>query len=101
MESKMVHNRVYLNPVDVPVRKEGESDEDFNARMEYFRKNDLRVPIAGVGMVNFRFDRNYIVGLGVINNGDDKPRVKMAYGKPTGEITYEPYAGSSFSVVEE
>ena len=93
-----IHNRVYLNAKEIPIRSENESPADFESRMEFFRKNDLRIPLAGRGMPNFGFDSNYIVKLGTINNGDDLPRRRMEYGKETGEITYNPYAGGAFSI---
>lgn len=94
-----VRNRVYMNSKDVPVRKAGESDTDFEARMEHFRKNDLRIVIAGKGKVNFGFTNNFIPGAGVINNGDDRPRQMMIDGVETKEYSFNPYGGSSFSFV--
>lgn len=94
-----IHNRVYLNAREIPVRGENETAVDFESRMEHFRKNDLRVPVAGRGKPNFGFDHNYIPKLGAVNNGDDAPRKRMEFGEETGEITYNPHAGGSFSVV--
>lgn len=94
-----INHRAFLNTNDVPVKKSGESEEDFQAKMEYFRKNDLRVVIPGMGKVNFAFDQYFTVGRGVIGNGDDKPIVKMADGvEDLNSITYNPERGGSFSV---
>lgn len=76
----------------VPVRKEGESDADFNARMEWFRRRDRRVPVAGFGMMNFGFGVSYRNGAGVLCNTIRCPIQKW---KNVGE-TYE--AVNEFSV---
>lgn len=94
-----VKKRVYLNTHDIPVRKENESVQDFNARMEYFRKTDLRISIPNMGMVNFAFDHCYTVGVGTIGNGDDKPRIKMVNGEiDYSSVTYNPQRGGYFSI---
>lgn len=94
-----IRNRVHLNSHDVPVRKDGESEADFEARMEYFRKNDLRIVVPGTGKKNFAFDYYFTVGNGVISNGDDKPLIKMQGGRENLEsISYNPERGGSFSV---
>lgn len=97
--SDKIKNRVYMNSHDIPVKKEGESDADFEARMEFFRKNDMRVPIAGKGKPNFGFTNNYNKGQGIINNGDDTVMRKMVDGDETGDKSYDPAGGSSFSIV--
>ena len=97
--SKKINNRVYMNSHNIPIQKEGESDSDFESRMEYFLKNDMRVPIAGKGKLNFGFTNNFNVGQGVINNGDDTTMRKMEDGDETDSVSYDPNGGSSFSIV--
>ena len=86
----------------MPKRKEGESDEDFKARQELYRKTDCRVPIAGFGMPNLGFGVSYKNGGGVIGNTMKTPVEKsgMKDGKygPTGEYVYDPSTPGSWSL---
>ncbi len=96
---KDIHNRIYLNRMDVPARNDGETEEHFEQRMESYRRDDLRVPVAGRGKPNFGFDRYYNPGVGVSNISDSVPRSRMEYGRETGEVFYTGHAGGAFSLV--
>lgn len=94
-----INHRAYLNIKDIPVKKDGESEKDFQARLEYFRKNDLRIAIPGRGMVNFGFDNYFTVGNPVMGNFDFQVRKKFKDGEETGETSYNPENGGHFSIV--
>lgn len=62
----MAGRYIHLNAQDAPVKQPGESDRDYQARLEHYRKHDHRIPVAGLGKVNFGYYRVYD-GSGVVN----------------------------------
>ena len=93
---------IKLNARAVPVKAEGESDTDFQARMAWFRKHDRRVPIAGFGMPNLGFGVSYSNGAGVIGNTTRRPvqkwdKVGDDYS-PTGQYIYDPRTYGAWSL---
>ena len=92
---------IYANTHDVPVRKPDESDEDFEARMDWFRQHDNRIPIDGLGKVNLGFYCRHVVGNPVLCN---KVNTVMHSTDPeTGETThfYEPEIGGTYALPKE
>ncbi|MBP5458841.1 MAG: hypothetical protein J6Y62_01505 [Clostridia bacterium] len=101
----MISKYVHWNSRAVPARKEGESDEDFEARMEWFRKHDRRVPVAGFGKRNFGFGCNYVPGSGTIGVLKTRPReiwrAEDGLYRGTGEYVRAGEQKGSWSVPEE
>ena len=99
----LISRYIHWNARNVPEKKEGESEQDFQNRMEWFRKFDKRVPIAGVGKVNFGFGYRTILGTGVIGDKIDRPTEKWAKNDEgvycgTGEYTWEKSQKGGFSM---
>ena len=93
-----VFHYIHLNSEDVPIKNDGESDEDFEKRLERFRQADRRVATDLHGKVNFGFARKYRIGNGVIGIRDWEPKVKMIDGVEDGTVNYDPHAGGSWSL---
>lgn len=92
----------HLNTRNVPVKQEGESDADFKARLDWFRKHDNRVPVAGWGMPNFGFGVSYGFGGGVLCNTMKTALEKSEmdgenYG-PSDDYVYAPRTYGSWSL---
>lgn len=101
-----VSQYVHWNRRDVPVQKEGESAQDFESRMELFRKTDLRVPVAGFGKPNFGFGRSFIIGMGTLCDKIDRPTEKWAQNGDglyvgTGEYTHQKTQKGDWAVPQE
>lgn len=92
-----VSHYIYTNTREVPVRKPGESKEDFDARMENYRQADNRIPIEGIGKKNLGFHTCYVVGNPVLCNKIPTPWHRT--DPETGETKhyYEPETGGSYS----
>ena len=91
----------HLNQHEVPVKGENESEQDFNARMEWFRKHDKRIAVAGLGMVNFSFPIQYTLGNPVFNNRQSKPHEVWEEGYPTGEYVKKDVASGGWGLPKE
>lgn len=63
---KMVKNTVHCNEYSTSKLA------NFNGNMKMRFEYDNRIPIAGVGMVNFGFNQNFVVNGGIINGTDDR-----------------------------
>lgn len=63
---KMVKNTVHCNEYSTSVLA------NLNGNMKMRFEHDNRIPIAGLGMVNFGFNQNFVVNGGMINGTDDK-----------------------------
>ena len=101
----LISRYIHWNARNVPERKEGESEQDFQARMEWFRKYDRRVPVAGVGKLNFGFGYRTVLGTGVIGDRMDRPTEKWNTNSDgvycgTGEYVHEKSQKGGFSKVD-
>lgn len=97
-----VEHYAYMNSRPVPVRAEGESKEDFEARMAWYREHDRRIPVHGHGVCNFGFGVSFNVGGGVLGYRGWRPVEKVVDGYGTGEFAkYEPSTRGGWSSPEK
>ena len=98
--SELIYLKDRLCRNEIPVRGEGESEGDFQARMEIFRKEDRRVPIAGRGKENFGWCVSCLLGegntTGTLGNRDALPMPVMQDGEETGRLVGHFYGGGTF-----
>ena len=93
-----VSKYVHLNHTGVPVKEAGETEENFQKRMERFRQADRRVVTDLHGKVNFGFGQNFLIGNGVIGLRDWEPKKKMVDGAETGTVYYNPNQKGGWSL---
>ena len=102
MSFQKMSYHVRLNHVEVPERAPGESDQEWEARLERFRQIDRRVAVDGHGRPNFGFGVTFTLGQGVIRGaGDWAPKIHFQDGAETGEVSYEPEAPGGWSLGED
>lgn len=89
----IIQTKVYMNSKAVPA-----VDASKEVKDSYTWNDDNRIPIAGLGMVNFGFNRNFVFNGGVIGNTDEVVLVQIVDNKTNGTLRYLPNAGGDFQL---
>ena len=87
----IIQTKVYMNCKPVPA-----SNASAEVKASYTWNDDNRIPIAGIGMVNFGFNRNFVFNGGVIGNTDEVVMVQIVDNQENEIIRYVPDAGGDF-----
>lgn len=92
--SREVISYIHLNNTGVPIKEDGESEEQFQARLERFRRADRRVATDLHGKVNFGFGNSFKIGNGVIGLRDWEPKKSSK----TDDVFYDPNRPGGWSI---